>query len=122
MDIGSSVGTPLLTTATRNVDYIGNCIDQELYPLQRVLLIMRGITVIMSLLIVGCSNSHSHTGKSALIGGGSGLAVGALAGSGTGALVGGPIGALGGAAVGAMTAPHARRTMRSSGEGASRSP
>src|SRR3954470_3280826 len=39
----------IVDNCNENVDYIGNCIDQELYPLQRVLLIMRGITVIMSL-------------------------------------------------------------------------
>ena len=81
---------------------------------------MRGIAVIVSLLMAGCSNP-SHLRKDALIGGGSGLAAGALAGSGTGALIGGPIGALGGAAVGAMAAPHTKYTMRSSGAGASHS-
>jgi hypothetical protein len=83
---------------------------------------MRGIAVILSLLIVGCSKPSAHTEKTTLIGGGSGLAAGALAGSGTGALVGGPIGAIGGAAVGAMTAPHSSRTLQSSGKGASRGP
>jgi hypothetical protein len=83
---------------------------------------MRAFAVIVILLLAGCSKPSGHTEKSALIGGGSGLAAGALVGSGTGALVGGPIGALGGAAVGAMIAPHTTRTMRSSGAGASRSP
>jgi hypothetical protein len=93
----------------------------ELDQLHRVAAIMRGIAVIVSLLIAGCSNP-GHTKKDALIGGGSGLAAGALAGSGTGALIGGPIGALGGAAVGVMTTQHTKYTMRSSGAGASRSP
>jgi|SRR4051812_17904022 len=75
---------------------------------------MRAFAVIVILLFAGCSKPSGHTEKSALIGGGSGLAAGALVGSGTGALVGGPIGALGGAAVGAMTAPHTAQQWRRS--------